>query len=47
MALIQYREALNLAMSEEMDDRVFLMGEEVVPVHLSPGLTSRALNQGP
>lgn len=31
MALIQYREALNLAMSEEMDrdDRVFLMGEEV------------------
>ena len=31
MAVMQYREALNLAMSEEMerDDRVFLMGEEV------------------
>ena len=31
MAVIQYREALNQAMSEEMerDDRVFLMGEEV------------------
>src|SRR4028118_2367168 len=31
MAVIAYREALNQAMSEEMerDDRVFLMGEEV------------------
>ncbi|WP_152052418.1 pyruvate dehydrogenase complex E1 component subunit beta [Tautonia marina] len=31
MAVMQYREALNLAMTEEMerDDRVFLMGEEV------------------
>ena len=31
MPVMQYREALNLAMSEEMerDDRVFLMGEEV------------------
>lgn len=31
MAVLQYREALNLAMTEEMerDDRVFLMGEEV------------------
>src|ERR1700709_1445847 len=31
MPVIQYREALNQAMSEEMerDDRVFLMGEEV------------------
>jgi len=31
MPVLQYREALNLAMSEEMerDDRVFLMGEEV------------------
>lgn len=31
MAVLQYREALNAAMSEEMerDDRVFLMGEEV------------------
>ena len=31
MALIAYREALNQAMSEEMerDDRVYLMGEEV------------------
>jgi len=31
MAVIAYREALNQAMSEEMerDERVFLMGEEV------------------
>ena len=31
MPVIQYREALNQAMTEEMerDDRVFLMGEEV------------------
>src|SRR5260370_15777800 len=31
MAVMQFREALNLAMTEEMerDDRVFLMGEEV------------------
>ena len=31
MAVMQYREALNVAMTEEMerDDRVFLMGEEV------------------
>jgi pyruvate dehydrogenase E1 component beta subunit len=35
MAVLQYREALNQAMSEEMerDDRVFLMGEEVAEYH--------------
>ncbi|GAB4277768.1 MAG: hypothetical protein Tsb0018_08330 [Opitutales bacterium] len=35
MAVITYREALNQAMSEEMDrdERVFIMGEEVAQYH--------------
>src|SRR5438270_6773152 len=47
MPLIQYRDALNQAMSEEMerDDRVFLMGEEVAEYNgaykVSQGLLDR------